>query len=85
MSLLSTAVVTVLGAACATGTVWWARRAEQSVAPPGAPAPQPAAEPAREPWWERAPWWAALTEDERRWVLQNLEATDPDGPVVDLR
>ena len=39
MSLVATAAVTALGATCAFGTVWLARRAEQAAAPPDTPGP----------------------------------------------
>ena len=74
MSLVATALVTALGAGCAVGTVWLARRAEQATSPPpesvaGGSVAGASPEP---PWWEAEPWWAALSEDEQRWVVRNL-------------
>jgi len=70
VSLVATAVVTALGAGCAAGTLWLAHRAEQAEQPPPEP-PAGEAEPAP-PWWESEPWWPALSEEERGWVVRNL-------------
>ncbi|MFI5953644.1 hypothetical protein [Cryptosporangium sp. NPDC051539] len=63
MSVIAAATVTVLGSACAAGTLWWAGRAERASAEPV-------------PWWEQTSWWPSLSDSEREWVLRNLADAD---------